>query len=209
MPAEFLHTYIPGNSPVTILALHGTGGDENDLVGVARAVYPGAGILSPRGRVSEHGAARFFRRLAPGVFDEAEIRGRAAELAEWLQWAAGEYGFDPQRLYALGYSNGANMAIAAMLLHPGCLAGGVMLRPMEVIRPEPLPALAGAPILLAAGEADAIAPPRDAHRLARMLADAGAAVDFAVMECGHDLTPEDFSGAKRWFAQLNTAPKTN
>ena len=202
MAAEFIHKYIPGTIPATILAMHGTGGDENDLLGVARAVFPGAAVLSPRGKTNEHGAYRFFPRLAPGVFDEEEIAIRTQELAEWLGWAAKEYGFDQTKLYALGYSNGANMAIATMLLYPGSIAGGVMLRPMPVIRPDPMPDLAGAPILIAAGEADPMVPVKSAHALAAMMAEAGAAVDFAVMESGHDLTPEDFSGAKRWFAAL-------
>ncbi len=202
MAAEFIHKYLPGTLPVTILAMHGTGGDETDLLGVARAVFPGAAVLSPRGKTNEFGAYRFFSRLAPGQFDETEIAQRTAELAEWLEWAATEYGFDPKKLYALGYSNGANMAIATMLLYPGSIAGGVMLRPMPVIRPEPLPDLHGAPILLAAGETDPIVPAKAAHALATMLAQAGAAVDFAMMESGHDLTPEDFSGAKRWFETL-------
>src|SRR5882757_915112 len=141
MSAEFIHQFLPGRLPVTVLLLHGTGGDENDLVPVGRALAPGAAILSPRGRVLEMGAPRFFKRIAAGVFDETEVRQRAAELAEWIGWAVEKYGIDASRLYAMGYSNGANIAAAMMLLHPGVIAGGVLLRPMVVIRPEPLPDL--------------------------------------------------------------------
>jgi phospholipase/carboxylesterase len=198
---EFIHQFVQGTSPVTILALHGTGGDENDLLPIVRSLAPGASVLSPRGRVSERGASRFFARLAPGVFDEKEIRARAAELAEWIGSAVKEHGLDPAQVYALGYSNGANIATALMLLHPGVIAGGVLLRPMAVIHPEPLPALADAPVLLVAGNQDSTMEGGEPEKLGRMLAEAGAAVDFAMQEAGHELTPQDFSLVKRWLAE--------
>ncbi|MDQ1471200.1 MAG: phospholipase/carboxylesterase [Bryobacterales bacterium] len=198
---EFIHQFVKGTSPVTILALHGTGGDENDLLPIVRSLAPGASVLSPRGRVSERGAFRFFARLAPGVFDEKEIRVRAAELAEWISSAVTEHGLDPAQIYALGYSNGANIATALMLLHPGVVKGAVLLRPMAVIRPEPLPALADAPVLLVAGNQDSTMQAGEADKLGRMLAEAGAAVDFAMQDAGHELTPQDFTLVKRWLAE--------
>ena len=202
MPVEFIHKFEKGTLPMTLLALHGTGGDENDLLPIARAVAPGASILSPRGRANERGAYRFFARKAPGVFDENEVVDRAEELAEWLGWAVQEYGLDASKVYFLGYSNGANIANALMLLFPGVVAGGVMLRPMRVLRPEPLPDLAGAPVLIAAGREDGLMPAGEAEALGRLLAEAGAAVDFAMQDgVGHELTPQDFSLAKRWLAE--------
>jgi phospholipase/carboxylesterase len=201
MPVEFVYQFVQGTSPTTILALHGTGGDENDLLPIARSLAPGASVLSPRGKSVERGAFRFFARIAPGVFDEKEIRARASELAEWIGAVVKERGLDPTRVYALGYSNGANIATALMLLHPGVITGAVLLRPMAVIRPEPLPALADAPVLLVAGDQDQTMAPGEAAKLGRLLAEAGAAVDFAMQEdVGHELTPQDFSLVKRWLA---------
>jgi phospholipase/carboxylesterase len=113
-----------------------------------------------------------------------------------------KYGIDASRLYAMGYSNGANIAAAMMLLHPGVIAGGVLLRPMVVIRPEPLPDLQSAPLLISAGEHDEIVTPAGAEELGRMLSKAGAHVDIAMQNAGHDLTPADFNLGKQWFARL-------
>jgi phospholipase/carboxylesterase len=201
MPVEFIHKFEKGSLPLTVLALHGTGGDETDLMPIARAVAPGASILSPRGKADENEAYRFFARKGPGVFDEGEVLRRAEELAGWIAWAVAEYKLDASRVFALGYSNGANIATSVMLLHPGVLAGGVLLRPMRVIRPDPLPDLAGAPVLIAAGREDGMMPAGEAEALGRLLAEAGASVDFAMQdEVGHELTPQDFSLVKRWLA---------
>ncbi len=205
MSAEFIHQFVPGRLPVTVLLLHGTGGDENDLLPVGRALAPGAALLSPRGKVAEQGANRFFARKAPGVFDENEIRRRAEEMVEWIAVAVKQYSLDPAKVYALGYSNGANIAMAVMLLHPGVIAGAVLLRPMKIIEPAPLPELGGAPVLIVAGKSDMLMPPREAEALTRLLTNAGAAVDFAMQDAGHDLTPQDFALGKKWFTQLFTA----
>jgi len=187
---------------MTLLALHGKGGDENDLLPVCRAVAPGASVLSPRGQAVEDGLFKFFSRLGPGVFDPEEIKRRADDLAAWIGTAAVQYGLDAKQIYVLGYSNGANIAVATMLLHPGAIAGGVLLRPRLVIQPETLPELQGAPVLIAAGGTDPSIPLAEAEGLGRLLSAAGAAVDLAVSETGHDLTPQDFNMARRWFAQL-------
>jgi phospholipase/carboxylesterase len=191
---EFIHQFVPGRLPVTVLLLHGSGGDENDLLPVGRGVAPGAALLSPRGKNFDHAEARFFK------LDAGDVRERAAELVEWLEQAAVSYKFDPQRVYALGYSNGANMAAAAMLLHPGAIAAACLLRSKLVITPDRLPDLGGAPVLISAGQRDEIIPLPGAEALGKLLTSAGAHVNLAVQNAGHELTPADFSLAKQWFA---------
>jgi phospholipase/carboxylesterase len=203
--SDFIHRFLPGKLPVTVLLLHGSGGDENDLLPVGRAVAPGAAFLSPRGKVLERGMARFFQPAGKNGFDAAEVALRAAELAEWLALAARQYAIDSARIYALGYSNGANMAAAMMLLTPGAIAGACLLRARVVVTPAPLPELNGSPVLISAGQTDQLIPLDGAEALGKMLTSAGAHVDFAVQNAGHDLTPADFSLAKQWFARLVAA----
>jgi predicted esterase len=197
---DFIHKFVPGRLPVTILLLHGSGGDENDLLPVAGALAPGAAFLSPRGNVVQHGARRFFAYPGPDGFDADEIRQRADELAEWL----GRMAVDANRLYALGYSNGANMAAALMLLRPGTIAGACLFRSRAVVSPATLPDLNGAPVLISAGQTDHLIPPIAAEALGQLLTTAGAHVDLAIQNAGHDLTPADFSLAKQWFGKLLT-----
>jgi phospholipase/carboxylesterase len=196
MAAAFIHKFVPGRLPVTVLLLHGSGGDENDLLPVARAIAPGAAFLSPRGGVVDHGLVRFF------ALDKSDVKERAAELAEWIAEAAAKYEIDTARLFALGYSNGANMAAALMLLHQGTIAGACLLRARTAVEPDALPALAGAPVLISAGQHDDLIPPEGAQELAELLTHAGARVDLAVQNAGHDLTPADFSLAKQWFSRV-------
>jgi phospholipase/carboxylesterase len=199
---DFVHKFVPGRSPVTLLLLHGSGGDENDLLPVAGALAPAAALLSPRGNVVQHGARRFFSYPGPDGFDADEIGERVAELTDWIRRMTQQYAIDPQRLYALGYSNGANMAAATMLLDPGMTAGACLLRSRAVVTPAVLPDLTGAPILISAGQTDHLIPPSDAEALGKLLTKAGARVDLAIQNAGHDLTPADFSLAKQWFAKL-------
>ena len=196
MPTEFIHKFIPGKSPTAVLLLHGSGGDENDLLPVVRALAPGATLLSPRGRVVDQGLTRFFK------LDASDAKERAGELAEWIAEAAKQYQIDCAHLYALGYSNGANMAAALLLLHPGVIAGACLLRTRAVVQPEELPALAGAPVLISAGQHDHLIAPGQGEALAELLTKAGARVDLAIQNAGHDLTPADFSLAKQWFSRL-------
>lgn len=198
MATPFIHQFVPGNSPISVLLLHGSGGDENDLLPVARALAPGATMLSPRGRIIDQGLVRFFK------LDRSDVRDRAAELAEWIAETATQQNIDSARLYALGYSNGANMAGALMLLHPGLIAGACLLRARAVVQPEKLPSLEGAPVLISAGQHDQLIPPENAEALAGLLSQAGARVDLAIQNAGHDLTPADFSLAKQWFRNLVT-----
>jgi predicted esterase len=196
MPVEFMHKFVPGRLPVTVLLLHGSGGDENDLLPVARALAPGAAFLSPRGKVVDQGLRRFF------MLDRSDVKERAAELAEWIGEAVKQYQIDPARLYALGYSNGANIAAALMLLHPGSIAGACLLRSRAMVNPESLPSLAGAPVLISAGQSDHLITPKEGEELAKLLTSAGARVDLAIQNAGHDLTPADFSLVKQWFSKV-------
>ena len=193
-----IHHFIPGkDSNLSVLLLHGTGGDENDLLPIGRAVAPGAALLSPRGSVLEGGAPRFFRRLAPGVFDEADIRVRAKELADFVA------GFHLPKVLALGYSNGANIAAALMLLHPGVIQGGVLMRPMTPLIPDPLPDLSGTSVMVLAGEEDGMTTPENTKGLARLFSKCGASVEVRWMDAGHELGPGDFQAAKEFFSSIS------
>ena len=196
----FVHRYFPGESGVTVLLLHGTGGDENDLVPLGRELAPNAAILSPRGKVSEYGAARFFRRLAEGVFDHEDLVFRTHELAGFVEAAAKEYGFDLPKLVAVGYSNGANIAASLMLLHPGLLRAAVLFRAMVPFEPEVAPDLSGMPVFLAAGRMDRMIPPKNTERLAEILREAGAELDLRWHNTGHPLTYEEAAEAKEWLS---------
>jgi phospholipase/carboxylesterase len=199
---DFVHKFVPGRSSLTVLLLHGSGGDENDLLPVAGALVPGGAILSPRGNVVQHGARRFFSYPGPDGFDAEEIRGRVAELTDWIRRMTQQYAIDPKRFYALGYSNGANMAAATMLLDPGTIAGACLFRSRAVFTPQALPDLTGVPVLISAGQTDQLIPPSAAEALGQLLTSAGARVDLAIQNAGHDLTPADFSLGKQWFARL-------
>jgi phospholipase/carboxylesterase len=196
---EFVHRFLPGESGVTLLLLHGTGGDENDLVSLGQELAPGAAILSPRGKVSEYGAARFFKRLAEGVFDHEDLVFRTHELAGFVETMAQEYGFDLAKLVAVGYSNGANIAASLMLLHPGLLRAAVLFRAMVPFEPEEVPDLSGMPIFLAAGRMDRMIPPENTERLVEILREAGADLDLRWRNTGHALTYEEVAEAKEWL----------
>jgi phospholipase/carboxylesterase len=198
---DFVHRFVPGaeESSVTLLVLHGTGGNEEDLIPLAQDLAPGAAILSPRGKVSEHGAPRFFRRLAEGVFDHDDLLFRTHELAEFVEAAAVQYGFDLSKVVAVGYSNGANVAASTILLHPGLLRAAVLFRAMVPFEPEVTPDLSGLPVLMAAGRMDRMIPPDNTQRLADILAEAGADVDLRWRDVGHPLTYEEVGEAREWL----------
>ncbi len=197
---DFHHQYIAGNE-LTFLMLHGTGGDEHDLLDMGRQLAPGAALLSPRGKVLESGMPRFFRRLAMGVFDEKDVRFRAQELAAFVKSAAGQYGFDERKVVAAGYSNGANIAAALLLLHPEVLAGAVLFRPMVPVVPEKPPVLTGVPVWIGAGRHDPYSPVEQTGRLQTMLAQAGAEVDVNWSPGGHELNSNEVRNAAGWVAR--------
>lgn len=207
METDFVYKFAPSSgSPLTVLLLHGTGGDENDLLPIGRGLAPGAALLSPRGRVDENGMARFFRRIREGVFDEDDIRRRAAELETFLLGAAAKHSFDPARVVALGYSNGANIAAALLLLHPGLLAGAVLMRATLPLSPEPEPAIPGTPVLILAGQHDRILPAEGTVKLAQVLSRCGAKVEVRWHDMGHELGPEDFTAAREFLKALGQLP---
>ncbi len=200
--AGFAHNYLPGESDTTLLLLHGTGGNEDDLIPLGQQLLPGAAILSPRGKVSEHGAPRFFRRLAEGVFDHEDLLFRTHELVDFIDKAANRYGIDRQKLVAVGYSNGANIAASLMLLHPGLLRAAVLFRAMVPFEPENVPDLSGMPVFLAAGRRDTMIPPANTERLAAILTEAGADLDLRWKNVGHPLTYEELEEARDWLSRL-------
>jgi phospholipase/carboxylesterase len=195
----YIHRFEPGSDPTSppVLILHGTGGDETDLLPLGREIAPGAALLSPRGNVLERGMPRFFRRFREGVFDEADVRRRAKELAHFVAEARHAYGVAAP--VALGYSNGANIAAALLLLHPDVLIGAILLRAMAPLADPPKPDLSGVRVLILSGWNDPIIPPASAERLAEMLAAAGARVEREVLLASHGLTQADIARAKAFF----------
>jgi predicted esterase len=186
------------NAP-TLLLLHGTGGNEHDLVPLADTLAPNAGVLSPRGKVLERGMPRFFRRLSEGVFDLDDLRIRTRELAAFVAAAASHYGLDPARIVAVGFSNGANIAASTLLLEPGTLAGAILFRAMVPIVPDPLPSLGGTPVFMSNGRTDSLIPAAEAERLIVLLRQAGAVVDVEWQPGGHQLTRQDLRLAQKWW----------
>jgi predicted esterase len=197
----FKHYYKPPASSgfPTLLMLHGTGGDEHDLVPLAETLMPGAGILSPRGNVLEGAMPRFFRRLSEGVFDLEDLKLRTVELADFVVEASEHYKFDLTQVVGVGFSNGANIAGSLLLLRPGVLYKAVLFRAMVPIVPDPLPKLPGTPVLLSNGERDALVSIKETERLASLLRAAGAEVTVAMQPVGHQLIPDDIATAKTWL----------
>jgi phospholipase/carboxylesterase len=199
----FIHRYLPSPDPGsrdTLLLLHGTGGDENDLVSLGQRIAPGAAILSPRGNVLENGAPRFFKRLAEGVFDPIEVRSRAQELARFLHEASSRYTLDPGRVFALGYSNGANVASTVMFIEPGLIKAAILLRPMLVYEPEHTVDLSGSSVFISAGRMDTIVPSRSVEGLVKLFHAARAPVTLKWQMAGHNLVPSEVSEAAAWLA---------
>ena len=197
---DFIHVYEPPASPdnPTVLVLHGTGGNEHDLLPLGRALLAGAGVLSPRGKVLERGMPRFFRRLAEGVFDLEDLRVRTDELAEFVGRAADHYGFDRKRVIAAGFSNGANIAASTLLLRPGVLASAVLFSPMVPIVPEQPPDLRGVKVFISAGRQDPLVDPSNTQQLADLLKQYGADVTLRWTNGGHSLTSIDVDAAAAW-----------
>lgn len=197
--SDFVHNYDPGVSNRTILALHGTGGGERDLVPLARSLFPGANVLAPRGKVSERGAARFFKRLAEGVFDLDDLRQQTDDLANFVGDSATRYGFDASNVWALGYSNGANIAASLFLQRSKTLAGAVLLRAMTPFTPEQVPDLTGKRIFLAAGCFDPLVAVSDIENLAHLFRSGGADIELHFQNAAHDLSREELSAIKSWI----------
>jgi predicted esterase len=203
----FAHRYIPAaaGTPsagrVTLLLLHGTGGDENDLISLGQSLLPGAGILSPRGKVLEGGMPRFFRRIAEGVFDQEDLALRTGELAEFIAGAIRAYSLAADGLVAVGFSNGANIAASLLLRRPGLLRGAILLSPMVPFEPEPMPDLTSTKVFIAAGRDDTIAPAAQAERLAELLRQAGAEVTLHLERGGHRVSHTALDAARQWIGR--------
>lgn len=196
---DHIHRYEPGTTGDTVLLLHGTGGDENSLLDLGRELMPGANRLSPRGKVLEGRAPRFFRRLAEGVFDLEDLALRTRELAEFVGEAATRYGFDPKRVTAIGFSNGANIAASVLLANPGVLSRAVLLRAMVPFEPKAVPALTGTRVWIGAGEYDEMIPRDGTLRLAELLKQGGAQVVLDWRPAGHRLLGEELEAVRAWL----------
>ena len=199
---DFIHEFVPGSSNRTLLLLHGTGGNERDLIPLGRELDPRAALLSPRGKVLENGMPRFFRRLAEGVFDLDDLKNRTNELADFVAAAAQHYGFASDNVVAVGYSNGANIAASMLLLRPEILRSAVLFRAMVPLVPENLPDLSSVHVWIGAGSEDPIIPTSETQRLVELLRSARADVTLRFFNAGHGLTSSDVEIAKHWLDEL-------
>lgn len=200
MPAlPFIHRFVPATTPgrPPLLLLHGTGGDENDLIPIGQMVAPGSALLSPRGKILENGMPRFFRRLAEGVFDEEDVIARANELADFVTEACEVYGFEAP--IAIGFSNGANIAAAMLLLRPEALAGAALLRAMVPLSTPPAVDLTGKRVLMLSGAMDPIVPTENSGALMQQLQMAGAAIRHEILPLGHQLSQIDVRLLQEWL----------
>jgi phospholipase/carboxylesterase len=206
---SFRYLYQPATEAASysLLLLHGTGGDEQDLVPLAEAIFPGAGIISPRGQVIENGAPRFFRRFAEGVLDVEDWRERSEALADFVASTCAEHEISPKTLLAVGYSNGANIAQGLLLLRPEVLGGAILLRPMFVTDDVPVKDLGGRPILLLGGTHDPITPAEDLLQIAQQLEKRGAHVTIKRVQAFHGLVQDDLVLARQWLGD-NAPNKT-
>ncbi len=202
---EFAHRFEKAERAglAPLLLLHGTGGDENDLMPLGARIAPGAALLSPRGKVLENGMPRYFRRLAEGVFDLEDLKARTDDLAAFVHEARKTYALD--KPIAVGFSNGANIAWSLLLRHPELLAGAILMRAMLPADPAQAPDLTGIPVLILDGEQDPLIPPGGHARLSRLLAKAGASVTTKALPTGHQLTAQDLALAQTWLASRKGA----
>ncbi|WP_127496198.1 alpha/beta hydrolase [Paenibacillus glycanilyticus] len=195
------HIFKQGTNPAApvLVLFHGTGGTEHDLLPLAAAFSPESSVLSIRGNVSENGMARYFRRIAEGVFDLEDLVFRTKELNDFLDQAAEEYGFDRGNLVAVGYSNGANIAGSLLFHYKDSLRGAILHHPMVPIRGLELPDLSGVPVFIGAGENDPICSPEETNELEGLLGGAGATVDVHWERFGHQLTRSEVAAAAAWY----------
>lgn len=207
---ELVHRFDAGKGTTantTLVLLHGTGGDENDMVPLAASLLPGAAVLSPRGAVREGGMPRFFRRIAPGVFDLEDLAVRTQQMIRFVRGAVAKYELDPARTIAVGLSNGANIAASVLLTESGIFSHAVLFRAMVPFEPTKAVQLGGTPVLIASGEWDPIATPEQARRLETLLAAAGATPTLSFFDAGHELSRGDVFAAADWIA-ATTDPRS-
>lgn len=199
---DFLHEFVQGSSNRTLLLLHGTGGNERDLIPLGRELDPNASLLSPRGKILENGMPRFFRRLAEGVFDLEDLKMRTIELADFVAAAVRHYKLAPNDIVAVGYSNGANIAASMLLLRPEIMHAAILFRAMVPLIPDKLPDLSSAHIWIGAGDQDPIIPASETQRLVELLRSAGADVAIRFFNAGHGLTNTEIETAGQWLTNL-------
>jgi predicted esterase len=203
------HVFIPARAPRSdgrwILLLHGTGGDEQDLLPLGEKLLPGAAMLSPRGDVNENGQNRFFKRFAEGVFDLNDVRRAAQKLAAWVEAAVKKYGLDPALGTIVGFSNGANIAAATLMTHGLPVREAVLIRAMVTVDPSTSASLRGTRVLMLSGTADPIVPVANSRQLVEQLRSAGADVSTAELPVGHNLAPGDLAAARAFVQQENAS----
>ena len=199
---DFLHEFVPGNSNRTLLLLHGTGGNERDLIPLGRELDPDASLLSPRGKILENGMPRFFRRLAEGVFDLEDLKTRTNELADFVAGAVRHYNLSAEDIVGVGYSNGANIAASMLLLRPEIMHAAILFRAMVPLIPDKLPDLSSVRVWIGAGDHDPIIPASETKRLADLLRRAGADVTIRFAEAAHGLTNDDLNAARHWLGEV-------
>jgi predicted esterase len=199
---DFIHEFVSGTSGRTLLLLHGTGGNERDLIPLGRELDPNAGLLSPRGKILENGMPRFFRRLAEGVFDVEDLQQRTNELADFVAAATEHYNLAADQIVAVGYSNGANIAASMLLLRSETLRSAILFRVMVPFVPEKLPDLSSVRVWIGAGNQDPIIPTSETQRLVELLRNAGADVTIRFANATHALTDADVKTARHWLEEL-------
>jgi phospholipase/carboxylesterase len=200
-PMQYIYQSAGNASAYTLLLLHGTGGDEQDLLPLAPRLGNGFNVVSLRGNVEENGMPRFFRRLAMGVFDEKDVHFRTHEMIHFLKELAADEGFDSNKIIALGYSNGANIAGATLMLYPELLAGAILFRPMQ-----PLSGLETSfetqrqqPVFMSSGTQDNTVNPAATAAYATLLNANGFKVSDYEINTGHQLTQQDITLAAKWM----------
>ena len=207
----FMHEFMPASSDsshaTTLLLLHGTGGNENDLLPLGHELWPGAALLGVRGKVLENGMPRFFRRFAEGVFDVEDLRFRTEELAQFIDAAAKQYGFSRKKLVVVGYSNGANIGASLILLHPHYMAAAVLFRAMLPFVPELIRDFSHLSVFIGAGRLDAIVPSGHVEELGALFESGGADVTISWGQGGHELGEDDIFAAKTWLSKEKVRKK--
>ena len=199
----FVHVFVPVEKPTapTLLLLHGTGGDERDLLPLGRELWPGAALLGVRGKVLENGMPRFFRRFAEGVFDVEDLKSRTDELAQFIDAACERYQFSKKKLIAVGYSNGANIAASLILLHPHYLAGAILFRAMMPFVPDLIRDFRHLSVFIGAGRLDPMVASGQVQELAAVLESGGADMTISWSPGGHELSEDDVKAAKTWLSK--------
>lgn len=205
----FVHIFVPAEKPAspTLLLLHGTGGDERDLLQLGAELWPGAALLAVRGKILENGMPRFFRRFAEGIFDVEDLKFRTQELAQFIDAAAERYGFSKKKLIVVGYSNGANIASSLILLHPHYVAAAVFFRAMMPFVPDLIRDFSHLSVFIGVGQSDPIVPPGQVEELAALFESGGADVTISLHRGGHELGEDDVRAAKIWLSKEKVRKK--